>query len=340
VDEGLQVPWSFVFLPDGHILLTERAGRLRLIVDGRLVDEPVAGVPSVIERDEGGLMALALAPDYATSGWIYLSFSDPGAGETAMTKIVRGRLRDNRFTDVETVFAVPLGNYQPGYVGFGSRLAFRGDDLFFTVGERGVVGDAQRLDVPNGKIHRVRPDGSAPPDNPFAGRAAAMASIWSYGHRNPQGLAIDPRDGAIWSSEHGPRGGDELNRTDAGDNCGWPLVTFGMNYDGTPVSDRTEAPGLRAPVRHWTPSIAVSQIAFYTGDRFPGWRNNLFVGSLARQTLYRLEVEGRSVRHEEEIFRNLGRIRDIRTGPDGLLYVLLEQLGGASGRLVRLVPAQ
>ena len=339
VQDGLQVPWSFDWLPDGRILLTERIGRLRVIKDGKLLPDPVAGIPEVIERGEGGLMAVRVAPDYAESGWIYLTFSDPGAPGHAMTKIVRGKLDGNRLSAIETIFSLPKEKYQEGYVLFGSRLEFDRGYLFFTVGERGQTGDAQKLEVPNGKVHRVRPDGSVPSDNPYADTPGAWGSIWSLGHRNPQGLAINPATHEIWESEHGPRGGDELNYVVAGKNYGWPVITHGIDYDGTPISDRTAAPRLEQPVRHWTPSLAVSPVAFYTGDQFPGWKGHLFLGSLATQKLTRFEVDGDKVIHEEEIFTHLGRVRDIRTGPDGYLYVALEQIGTASGWLVRLVPA-
>jgi glucose/arabinose dehydrogenase len=339
VQDGLQVPWSFAWLPDGRILLTERIGRVRIIDHGKLLPDPIAGIPAVIEKGEGGLMAIAVHPDYVHNGWIYLSFSDPGEGEHAMTKIVRGKLRDNRFVEQQTIFSIPKADYPEGYVLFGSRLAFDGDYLFFTVGERGVTGDAQQLDRPNGKVHRVFHDGTFPPDNPFVSRRGAYGSIWSYGHRNPQGLAINPATHEVWESEHGPRGGDELNFIKPGANYGWPAITYGINYDGTAISDKTEAPGMEQPARHWTPSIATSPIAFYTGDKFPQWQGNLFLGSLAQQKFIRFEVQDGKVVHEEELFTNLGRVRDIKTGPDGYLYVALEELHGASGWLVRLVPA-
>lgn len=339
VDQGLQIPWSFVFLPDSSILLTERAGRLRLIEEGKLVERPIENVPPVVEKGEGGLMSVALHPKYADNGWIYLAFSDPGFGERAMTKIIRARLRDHRLVDLEPVFSIPFYLYPEGHVLFGCRMVFDGNFLFFGVGERGQTGDAQKLDRPNGKIHRVRDDGTAPTNNPYVDQPGALPTIWALGVRNPQGLALDPRNSALWETEHGPRGGDELNLVQPGKNYGWPVITFGMNYDGTAVSEKTEAPGLEQPVRNWTPSIAASQLHFYTGDKFPRWKHNLFVGSLAQQRLIRFEVEHNQVVHEEEIFRNLGRIRDIVTGPDGCLYIALEQIGGASGRIVRLVPA-
>lgn len=339
VDQGLQVPWSFVFLPDGRILLTERKGQLRIIEHGHLIEQPLTGVPKVVEAGEGGLMSLALDPHYQQNGWIYLAFSDPGPGDTAMTKIVRGKLRDNRFDDIETVFSIPVANYQHGYMGFGCRMEFSGDYLYFSVGDRGIEEEAQKLDVANGKIHRVFPDGKTPPDNPFVKQPGAFGSIWSFGHRNPQGLAFNPKTRELWETEHGPRGGDELNFIEGGKNYGWPAITYGINYDGSAVSDKTAEEGMEQPILHWTPSIAASEISFYTGDRFAHWKNNLFLGSLAQQRFIRFEVDGRKIIREEEIFRNLGRIRDIKTGPDGLIYVALEQIGMQSGRLVRLVPA-
>jgi glucose/arabinose dehydrogenase len=254
-----------------------------------------------------------------------------------MTKIIRARLRDHRLVDIEPIFEIPKEKYQKGYVLFGGRMVFRGDYLFFSVGERGVLGDAQRLELPNGKIHRVFSDGRIPPDNPFVDVPGAVGSIWSYGHRNPQGLALSS-NGELWETEHGPRGGDELNRIERGRNYGWPLITYGINYDGTPVTNKTEDLNLEQPVRHWTPSIATSQIGFYSGERFSLWKNQLFLGSLATQRLIRIEIENGRIVGEEEIFRGYGRVRDIHTGPDGMLYLALEQIGSASGRLVRLVP--
>jgi glucose/arabinose dehydrogenase len=339
IAEGLDVPWSMTFLPDDRILVNERVGRLRLIEHGHLLPEPIGGVPKVIVRDEAGLMSVVADPDYAKNGWIYLSFSDPGEGETAMTKIIRGRLREGQLVDQQTIFSLPPQDYQEGYTGFGCRLVFTGGYLFFSVGERGQVGDAQKLALPNGKIHRVFPDGRIPPDNPFVGKPGAFGSIWAYGVRNPQGLAVDRRTGSLWESEHGPRGGDELNWIRRGRNYGWPVITYGMNYDGTAVSDKTETPGMEQPVMNWTPSIAASEIEFYTGDRFPHWKNDLFVGSLAQQKFLRLTIDTRHhVTHVEEVFKHLGRVRDIKTGPDGLIYVALE-LVGLPGRIVRLIPA-
>ncbi|HWL15603.1 MAG TPA: PQQ-dependent sugar dehydrogenase [Opitutus sp.] len=341
VAEGFDVPWSFAFLPDGRMLVTERVGRLRVIEHGQLRPDAVEGIPRALVRDEAGLMSVVAHPDFAKNGWIYLSFSDPGPGDTAMTKVVRGRIRDGRWVDEQVVFAMPPECYQPSSVLFGGRLVFQGDYLFISVGERGMeegtTGQAQDPTVPNGKIHRVFHDGRVPPDNPYADIPGWCASIWALGVRNPQGLAVNPADGGLWETEHGPRGGDELNRIERGRNYGWPVITRGMRYDGRPLSDRTEAPGMEQPVIDWTPSIAVSQIEFYRGDRFPRWKGNLFVGSLAQQKFLRVVVAGGRVVHREEVFNKLGRIRDIKTGPDGLIYLALELIG-KPGRIVRLVP--
>jgi glucose/arabinose dehydrogenase len=344
VAEGLDVPWSLTFLPDDRILVTERVGRLRVIEHGRLLPEPIGGLPHVVVKDEAGLLSVVADPRYSENGWIYLSFADggDGDGDPAMTKIIRGKLRDHQLVEQEIIFSVPASKYQNSHVLFGGRLAFRDGYLFFSVGERGLeqgsTGQAQDLSLAVGKIHRVLPDGSAPRDNPFVKTPGAVPSIWAYGVRNPQGLAFDPRQGDLWESEHGPRGGDELNRIVRGANYGWPIVTYGMNYDGTPISDKTHAPGMVDPVLYWTPSIAVSEIEFYTGNRFPKWKNNLFVGSLAQQKFLRLVVEKGKVVHREDIFERHGRVRDIKTGPDGFIYLALEFIG-KPGRIVRLVPA-
>jgi glucose/arabinose dehydrogenase len=343
VVEGLDVPWSLAFLPDGRILVTERVGRLRVIDHGQLLPEPVAGVPRVVVRDEAGLMSVVADPDFAHSRWIYLSYSDPGDGDTAMTKIIRAQLRGNRLVNQQTIFALPREKYPKGYVLFGCRMVFQGDYLFFSVGVRGmedtVSMNAQDVTVPNGKIHRVYRDGRVPKDNPFVKTPGAWPSIWAYGNRNPQGLALDPRNGELWETEHGPRGGDELNHIQRGRNYGWPVITYGINYDGTPISDKTRAPGMEQPVINWTPSIAVSEIEFYIGNKFPNWKNNLFIGSLAQQKFLRVVLDGDKVVHREEVFHGLGRVRDIKTGPDGDIYIALELIGKL-GRIVRLVPAE
>jgi glucose/arabinose dehydrogenase len=336
VTEGLDTPWSVAFLPDGRMLVTEKAGRLRVVEKGRLLPEPIAGTPDVASRGQGGLLDVAVHPDFAKNGWIYLSYSDPGANGSAMTAIVRGKLREGRFVEQQTLFRAPAGLYRTGGVHFGSRFVFDGKGhLFFSIGERGHKEDAQDLSRPNGKVHRIHEDGRIPKDNPFAGREGAMPSIWSYGNRNPQGLARHPVTGELWGTEHGPRGGDELNRLEPGRNYGWPVITYGMNYDGTPMTDRTAQQGMEQPVLHWTPSIAVSAADFYTGSRFPQWKNDLFVGALAQEEVRRLRIEGGKVVHQEVLFKDAGRVRDVVNGPDGSLYIAFN----GPDRIARLVPA-
>jgi aldose sugar dehydrogenase len=334
VAEGLEIPWSVAFLPDGRMLVTEKPGRLRVAVNGKLQPEAVAGVPPVWSQGQGGLMDVAVHPDHATNGWVYLCLSDPGEEGSAMTKVVRGRLREGRFADQETVFEAPRALYRRGRVHFGCRIVFDGEGhLFFSIGERGHMDDAQDLSRPNGKVHRVHEDGRVPADNPFAKREGALPTIWSYGNRNPQGLALHPATGDLWAVEHGPRGGDELNLILPGRNYGWPVITYGMNYDGSPITHLTEKEGMEQPVVHWTPSIAVCAIDFYAGDRFPRWRNDLLVSSLAAEELRRLVIEDGRVTRQEVLFKGIGRVRDVVAGPDGLVYVALEP-----DRVARLVP--
>lgn len=339
---GLGVPWSVAFLPgDAGLLIAERSGALRVWRAGALVPGPVEGTPRVWAKGQGGLMVVQAHPDFAQAGngWIYLAFSDPGEEGSAMTAIVRGRIRDGRWVDEQDIYRAPRALYRKGGVHFGTRLVFDQGYLFFGIGERGAQEQAQDLTRPNGKIHRIFDDGRVPADNPFASVPGALPTIWSYGHRNPQGLVARPGTTGegleIWENEHGPRGGDELNRIKRGANFGWPLITYGMNYNGTPVSADTARDGLEQPVLHWTPSIAVCGLDFYTGGRFPGWQGNLLVGSLKQQELRRLVLDGGKVKSQEVLFRGIGRVRSVQTGPDGLVYVCLED----PGRVVRLVPA-
>lgn len=334
--DELGVPWSIAFLPDGRMLVTEREGRLRIFADGKLQPEPIAGIPEVWARGQGGLLAVAVHPDYANNGWVYLAYSDPGADGTAMTAIVRGRIRDGQWVEQEDVFRIPAPLYKRGGVHFGCRMVFHDGYLFFTHGERGAPTDAQDLSRPNGKVHRLHDDGRVPADNPFVNTRGAFPSIWTYGNRNPQGLALRPGTDELWETEHGPRGGDELNLIRAGRNYGWPVITHGMNYNGTPVTDRTAQEGMEQPVIHWTPSIAVGDMAFYTGAAFPRWQGHLFVTALAAEELRRLVIENGRVAKQELVFKGIGRIRAIAEGPDGYLYFGLER----PGRLVRLVPAE
>jgi glucose/arabinose dehydrogenase len=336
MESGLAEPWAIAFLPDGRLLVTERPGRLRIIQDGRLLPEPVRGTPAVY-GGEGGLLDVALHPNYSRPGndWIYLSYGDKSPDGLGMTAVIRGRLRNGAFVDQQQIFKADFSLYRAGGQRFGSRLLFDGKGhLFFSIGDRAAPGDEQDLSRPNGKIHRVYDDGRIPKDNPFVNTPGALPSIWSYGHRNPQGLAFSPVTGELWESEHGPRGGDELNIVHRGHNYGWPVITYGINYDGTPITDHTSQDGMDQPVTYWVPSIATSPITFYTGSRFPQWRNNLFLGALAAQELRRLVIDGNSVTHQEILFKGIGRVRDVVNGPDGSLYVVLNQ----PDRIERIVP--
>ena len=330
---GLDVVWGVDMLPDGRLLVAEKPGRLRVIENGALRPEPVGGVPEVWSKGQGGLLDVAVHPDYAANGWIYLSYSDPGPDDSAMTAVIRGKLRDGQLVDQQTIYKAPVELYRKGPVHFGSRFVFDKGYLFFSIGERGHQADAQDLGRPNGKVHRVFDDGRVPDDNPFVGRTGALPTIWSYGHRNPQGLDKDPATGALYDAEHGPRGGDELNLVEKGKNYGWPVITYGMNYDGTPITNLTAKEGMEQPVTYWVPSIAVSSIAFYTGDKFPQWKGHLFLGALAGEQLRRLVIKDGKVTHQEVLFQGGGRLRDVVNGPDGYIYLTFD-----GGRVARLVP--
>ncbi|GAB2506733.1 hydrophobic compound transporter HcuB [Pseudoxanthomonas sangjuensis] len=337
---GLDHPWSLAFLPEGGMLVTERPGRLRRIgADGR-VSEPIAGLPKLFVEGQAGLLDVALSPDFVRDRLVYLSFAEPNLrGNVAGTAVARGRLQGGVLQDVEVVYRQEPKLSAGTHVG--SRLVF--DDaghLFVTQGDNRVAAAAaQELDKLQGKLVRIWPDGRIPDDNPFAGRAGARPEIWSYGHRNMQGAALHPRTRRLWTSEHGPMGGDEINIEDAGANYGWPLATHGINYDGKPMpgSRGRSVPGMQDPHYVWEKSPAVSGMAFYTGDLLPQWKGNLFLGALAAKQLIRLELDGDRVVHEERLLTELGqRIRDVRQGPDGALYVLTDE---DDGRLLRIAPA-
>jgi aldose sugar dehydrogenase len=346
VAEGLVHPWSIAFLPGGDMLVTERPGRLRVVRNGVLQAEPIAGVPPVRARGQGGLLEVMAHPEYASNRLIYLTFSKPNAdGSQATTAVVRGQLEGDRLTDVQEIFEAQAWSGAGQH--FGSKLAFDGrGHVFITVGDRGaspMAGrnhPAQSLANHQGTVVRLHDDGRVPADNPFVGRSGALPEIWSYGHRNPQGLAIHPQTGDVWSNEHGPQGGDELNLVRPGLNYGWPVVGHGVNYGGATIHEGTEAPGMENPVHYWVPSIATSGLMIYTGDRFPGWRGNVFVGGLAGETIRRLVMDGQRVAAEHRLLERRGRVRDIRQGPDGFIYVAIDDRGGAETAVVRLEPVR
>ncbi|NIA67399.1 PQQ-dependent sugar dehydrogenase [Pelagibius litoralis] len=333
--DGLDHPWGMAFLPDGGILITERSGTLRLFTDGKLQDGPIDGTPAVAARGQGGLLDVAVHPGFAENRLVYLSYAGPGEGG-ASTEVARGRLDGMALQDVEVLFrAVPKSG---GTGHFGSRLVFDGDGkLFISLGDRRQIREPQNLGNHIGTVVRLNDDGSVPEDNPFVGQADALPEIFSYGHRNVQGMTLHPESGQLWAHEHGPRGGDELNLLKAAANYGWPVITHGIDYSGAIISDKTEAEGMEQPVVYWDPSIAPSGMAFYDGEMFPQWQGDLFVGALAHLHLRRLEMEGDKVVGQESLLVDLGeRIRDVRSGPDGYLYVLTDS---SDGMLIRLEPA-
>jgi len=336
VATGLVNPWSLLKLPDGRLLVTERPGRLRIIDEnGNLQKEPVAGIPEVYAKGQGGLLDLEFHPDYSENGWIYIAYSDPNDDGGGLTRIIRGRLDGNEFVDQETIFEAPADQYGKAGVHFGCRLEFDKEGyLYFSIGDRGGMHNAQKLDNVMGKTHRIHDDGKIPTDNPFVDDPNAMPTIYTYGNRNAQGLSMHPKTGEIWETEHGPKGGDELNLIKKGTNYGWPVITYGINYNGTPITDKTEAPGMAQPVIHWTPSIAVCGIDFYSGDQFPQWQDNLLVTSLAHQKFIRLEIDGDQVKEQEIVFEKKGRIRDVEVTADGEVYVVFDQ----PGKIIRLKP--
>ncbi len=345
VADGLVTPWGIAFLPDGRLIVTERPGRLRIIDPSRKTMESITGLPAIWLRQDGGLLDLAVHPDYARNGWIYLVFSEAGEGTTprntaSATRVIRGRIKDGQLVDQQDIFKAPPQLFWVNNSHFGSRLFFdRAGFLYFSIGDRGRMELSQDLASPYGKLHRVHDDGRVPADNPFVNHPTAVKTIWSYGHRNQQGIAQHPVTGELWTTEHGPRGGDELNVIAAGKNYGWPTITYGMNDNGTPITDITAKAGMEQPVAYWTPSIAVSSLEFYTGDKFPRWKNQAFMAALTGRQLRRLTIEGHRVTHQEIVLPNMTRVREVLTGPDGYLYVALNTVFEDSpGQIVRLVP--
>ncbi len=370
VADGLETPWGLAFLPDGRLLVTERPGNLRIIDKGAL-SEPVKGTPKTHVQQDGGMFDVEVHPNYARNGWIYLAYSEvrpgfvppppsavpptpavePGRGRgpqiPSMTVIIRGKLnKRNEWSDAQVIFRGAPELYTPSGTHFGLRFLFdREGHLFYTIGDRGVMQNSQDLSNPIGKIHRINDDGSVPEDNPFVTTPGALPTIWSYGHRNPQGMAWDPVTGVMWESEHGPSGGDEINIIEPGKNYGWGVVSKGLQNGIT----RRSQSGMEEPLTYYTPSIGPSALAFYTGNRYPGWKNtSLFVAGMVGHRLLRFQVANNTIAAEEVIFGQFGRVRDIVQGPDGYFYAALQNPTGSGtglplsastpGRVIRLVP--
>ena len=334
---GLEHPWGLAFLPDGRMLVTERPGRLRLVNPDGSVSAPVAGVPRVQARGQGGLLDVALHPRFAENGLVYLSFAEPGSGG-AGTSVARGRLEGNTLHDLEVIFR-QAPKVDTGFH-YGSRLVFdREGKLFVSTGDRGIQDNAQDLSKGQGKLFRLNDDGTPAPELPLASTPGAHPGIYSYGHRNIQGMALNPSSGRLWAHEHGPRGGDEINVPRPGRNYGWPVITYGINYSGTTIGEGlTEKAGMEQPIHQWTPSIGASGLAFYASERFKPWQGHAFVGSLALTHLERLVLDGERVVSREVLLDDWNeRIRDVRQGPDGALYVLTDAKNGQIAR-VELLP--
>ena len=338
--EGLEIPWAIDFTDKNTALITERPGRLRVVKNGVLQPEPVKNTPEILHEGQGGLMDVAIDPDYSENGWIYLAYSHAlkeyeGERPPAMTKIVRGNIENNTWTNEQLLFEAPHETYRTTRHHYGCRIVFDPDGyLYFAIGERGTAEHAQDITRPNGKTHRINKDGSVPTNNPYYNEENSIKSLYSLGNRNIQGMAIHPVTGELWTTEHGPMGGDELNLIKEGKNYGWPVITYGLNYNGTIVSEFTRKEGMEQPNLYWKPSIAVCGLDFYSGDLFPKWKNKLLVGALKYEEVRLLDIEGDRVMHDEVILKGAGRVRDVSTGPDGAIYVVLND----PGTVLRLSP--
>ena len=338
IAKGLSIPWGMAALPDGGMLITERTGALRLLdANGNLHPDPIQGTPSVQSSGQGGMLDVALHPDYKNNGWIYLSFSSPKAsgepGRGSNTALMRAKLANHKLVEQQLVFKA-LPNYSSNKH-YGSRITFDADNhVYLTIGDRGGRDEAQSLENYRGKIIRLHDDGSIPADNPYLNTVDAKPEIWSWGHRNPQGMEQHPVTGKIWAHEHGPRGGDELNLIVKGQNYGWPIATYGVNYSGTKITDIVSRPDFVSPVTFWVPSIAPCGMSFVHGDNYPGWKNNILVGSLKFQQIQRLEISDGKVTHKEILLDGVGRVRAIEQSTDGYIYVAVE----TGGRILRLRP--
>ncbi len=333
--KGLASPWSLAFLPNGDMLITEKPGRLRIVRGGTLDPQPIAGVPEVFAVGQGGLLEVAVHPQFATNQFVYLTYSK-GKGDQGTTALARGRFDGKALVDVKDLLVTD--NWNTGGVHFGSKLAFGRDGmLYMTVGERNDRNRAQNLNSHGGKILRLKDDGTVPPDNPFVGKTDAKPEIFSYGHRNAQAIAVHPDTGQVWNTEHGPQGGDELNVVQAGKNYGWPVITYGREYSGEIISAQPAREGMEQPFTSWTPSPGLSGMVIYTGDKFPGWKGQMILGALAGVGIHRVGFNERGLAGREAMLTTLRqRIRDVRQGPDGLLYLVVD---ANPGGVLKVEPA-
>ena len=328
----LSIPWGFVFLPDGSMLINEKEGKMIHFKDGKKSD--IAGVPEVYNRGQGGLLDIALHPDYKDNGWLYITYaSSEGEGDGGNTALMRAKLNDNKLVEKQLLYKASPNTTKGQH--FGSRIVFdKNGYLFFSAGERGERDiNPQDITRDNGKIYRLNDDGTIPQDNPFVNDPNAKQAIYSYGHRNPQGMVLNTNTGEVWTHEHGPQGGDEINIIKAGANYGWPVISYGINYNGTKFTDITAQEGMEQPLHYWVPSIAPSGMAFITSDIYPGWKGDLLVGSLKFQYVDKCVLKDGKVIKEERLLDGLGRVRTINEGPDGYIYVGIENMG-----IVKLLP--
>ena len=331
---GLQNPWGMTWLTDGRMLVTERKGEILIVKDDKSTGEKVKGLPAVYASGQAGLLDIAVHPNYAQNGWIYISYAKPVPGGGATT-IARFKLNGNTASEFQDlIITIPAWN---GGTHYGSRIVFDNQGfLYFTNGERGSQDNAQNLSNSHGKIHRIKDDGTIPADNPFVNTPNAVTSIWTYGNRNPQGLIYDKVNNRIWEVEHGPMGGDELNLVEKGKNYGWPVITYGMNYNGTPITNITQKEGMEQPKHYWVPSIATCGMMLVTSDKYPEWKGDFLIAALAKQHIARVEMNGTNFSKEEKLLQNIGRVRQVSESPDGYIYAITE----GTGLLVKLIPVK
>jgi len=330
---SFQNPWGMTWLGDGRMLITERKGEILIFKDDKYTGQKVQGLPAVYANGQAGLLDITIHPDYAQNGWIYIAYAKPVPGGGATT-VARFKLNGNTVSSFEDlIVTTPAWN---GGTHYGSRIIFdKQNFLFFTNGERGSQNNAQNLSNSHGKVHRIHDDGRIPTDNPFVSTANAIASIWTYGNRNPQGMIYDEANNRLWSVEHGPRGGDELNLIEKGKNYGWPVITYGINYNGSPITDITEKEGMEQPVKYWTPSIATCGMTLVTSDKYPAWKGNILVAALAGTHIARVEMNGTRATGEEKLLPGIGRVRQVSQSPDGFIYAITE----GTGLLIKLLPS-